>query len=122
MASNLKKTDQHMFSIQLKSKDNLKTVALPGDEEGHILIEGFLGKLENVSLIEGIMLQVNGVNGNLRMDLSKEELTVLLPKGTPIHKKSSKETKNLKDTKAQLKKLQIAAPELPMKEYEGDLR
>ncbi len=84
MVSNLKKTDQHMFSIQLKSKDNLKTVALPGDEEGHILIEGFLGKLENVSLIEGIMLQVNGANGNLRMDLSKKELTRLLPKGTPI--------------------------------------
>ncbi len=41
MTSNPKKTDKHMFSIQLKSKDCLKSVAMSNDEEGNVLIEGF---------------------------------------------------------------------------------
>ena len=122
MASNSKKVDNHMFSIQLKSKEYVKSIALPNDEEGNVLIEGFLGKLENVNFTEGIMLEIEGANGSLRMDLNKEELTVLLPKGTPIYEKSSKETKNLIDIKAQLKTLQVAAPKFPMKEFEGELR
>ncbi len=90
MASNPKKTDKHMFSIQLKSKDCLKNVAIPDDEEGNVLIEGFLGKLENVNFTEGIMLEIEGANGNLRMDCCEDELKGLLPKGASISKRESK--------------------------------
>ncbi len=80
MAGNLKKTNEHMFSIQLKSKDHLKNVALPNDEEGNVLIEGFLGKLEKANFTEGVMLEINGANGSLRMDFTEKELGRLLPK------------------------------------------
>lgn len=45
-----------------------------------VLVEGFLGELEEVSLIEGAMLELRGSHGVLRIDLKKEELD-RLPKG-----------------------------------------
>ncbi len=67
-----------MFSIELKSKEYVKNLALESAERGSVLIEGFLGRLENVGFTEGLMLEINGVNGTLRMDLSEEELKRLL--------------------------------------------
>ncbi len=77
-----------MFSIELKSKEYVKSLALHNAEMGNVLIEGFLGKLEQVNFIEGLMLEINGANGSLKMDFSKKELARLLPKGTQIRKKS----------------------------------
>jgi len=93
MPSKSKKVDEHMFSIELKSKEHVKRVALSNENGGNVLIEGFLGKLQDLSFTEGIMLEIQGTNGTLRMDLSEKELERLLPKGTPIHKKTTKETK-----------------------------
>lgn len=80
MVSGAKKIEEHMFSIQLKSKEHVKTVTLSNEEQGIVLIEGFLGKLETVNFTEGILLEINGANGSLRMDLSEKELKALLPK------------------------------------------
>ena len=77
-----------MFSIELKSNEFVKSVALPHDNEGQVLIEGSLGKLKNLSFTEGVMLEIEGVNGSLRMDFSEEELKKLCPKGIVIQKKS----------------------------------
>lgn len=82
MASKPEKKSEHMFSIQLKSKDHVKSIALPHDMDGNVLIEGFLGKLENLAVTEGIMLEVNGSNGSLRMDFTELELQLLLHKRT----------------------------------------
>jgi len=81
MPSKSKKDDEHMFSIELKSKEHVKRVALPNENGGSVLIEGFLGKLQDLSFTEGIMLEIQGANGTLRMDLKEEELKRLLPKG-----------------------------------------
>lgn len=81
MPSKSKKDDEHMFSIELKSKEHVKRVALPNENGGNVLIEGFLGKLQDLSFTEGIMLEIQGTNGTLRMDLKEEELKRLLPKG-----------------------------------------
>ncbi len=85
--------DEHTFSIQLKSKDYLKGVALPNDEEGNVLIEGFLGKLENVNFIEGIMLEINGGNRSLRIDLNERVLKGLAPERPTLRKNLAKETR-----------------------------
>jgi len=45
--------------------------------EETVLVEGFLGELEEVSLVEGAMLELRGSNGVLRMDLKEEELEKL---------------------------------------------
>jgi len=92
MPSKHKKVDERMFSIELKSKEHIKRVALPNEDGGNVLIEGFLGQLQHLSFTEGIMLEIQGTNGTLRMDLSEKELKRLLPKGTTVHKKTTKET------------------------------
>ena len=69
----------HLFSIELNSKEYLKSLALPSESGGDVLIEGFLGDIRSLSFTEGIMLEIEGTNGVLRLDLSKEELEGLLP-------------------------------------------
>jgi len=69
-----------MFSIELKSRAYIKRVAMSNDVEDRVVIEGFLGELEELSFVEGVMLEIKGVNGILRMDLKKEELRKLLQK------------------------------------------
>ncbi len=79
-----------MFSIELKSKEFVKSLTLQSAEGGSVLIEGFLGKLENVNFTEGLMLEIQGVNGSLRMDLSEDELKRLLPGRIEFQKSLSK--------------------------------
>jgi len=76
-----KRTKTHAFSIELRSKEYVKHVAMSNDAEDKVLIEGFLGELEEFSFIEGAMLEIKGINGTLRMDLKEEELRNLLQCG-----------------------------------------
>ena len=74
MSSEIKKAEKHTFSIELKSKEYLKLVAMPNGAKDNVLIEGFLGDLEVVDLVEGAMLEIQGTNGTFKMDLKEEEL------------------------------------------------
>ena len=74
MSRGTKEAEKHAFSIELKSKEYLKLVAMPNGAKDSILIEGFLGDLEVVDLVEGAMLEVKGTNGTFKMDLKEEEL------------------------------------------------
>jgi hypothetical protein len=78
MAKDREKRLSHMFSIELKSKDFVKSLAVPNDTEDKVLIEGFLGELKELAITEGLMLEIKGTNGILRMDLKEEELKTLL--------------------------------------------
>ena len=75
-----KKIGEHMFSIELKSKEHIKNIVLTNAGTGNVLMEGFLGKLETLSFTEGIMFEIKGSKGSLKMDLSKKEMKRLLPK------------------------------------------
>ena len=79
----------HLFSIELNSKEYLKSLALPSESGGDVLIEGFLGDIRSLSFTEGIMLEIEGTNGVLRLDLSKEELEELLPAGASLPGRSA---------------------------------
>jgi hypothetical protein len=70
----VKKEGNHAFSIELKSKEFLKNVMISNRTGETVLIEGFLGELEELSLVEGAMLELRGSNGILRIDLKEEEL------------------------------------------------
>jgi hypothetical protein len=74
----VKKQSNHSFSIELKSKEFLRNVTIANSIEKTVLIEGFLGELEEVSLVEGALLELRGSNGILRVDLKEEELKKLL--------------------------------------------
>jgi hypothetical protein len=80
MPSKLKEGGEHAFSVELISREYLKRVAIPNEAGDNVLIEGFLGELGELGFVEGIMLEIKGTNGTLRMDLKKEELKKLLKK------------------------------------------
>ena len=77
MSSETKKAEKHTFSIELKSKEYLKLVAMPNGARDNVLLEGFLGDLEVIDLVEGAMLEIQGTNGTFKMDLTEEELNRL---------------------------------------------
>ena len=64
---------EHSFSIVMGSKKNLSHVSLTDESEG-VLIKGKLGELLKISHEEGLMVEVEGDLGVLRIDLTEEEL------------------------------------------------
>ncbi len=73
-----------MFSMELKSRQCVKSLYLINDDQEGVLVEGFLGDLKRVSFTDGIMLEIEGTNGVLRVDLTEEELKELFPKEMSI--------------------------------------
>ena len=69
---------EHAFSIEMKSKKHVKHISLSDESHEHVLFEGILGELEELSMVEGAVLEVKGTNGVLRIDLSKDELQKML--------------------------------------------
>jgi hypothetical protein len=64
---------EHSFSIELESREQLSGVALPYNGHQRVLIEGSLGELRHISLVESLMLEVECSGGTLRIDLTEEE-------------------------------------------------
>ena len=52
-------------------------------ENGHVFFEGFLGELKNVSMIEGVMLEIEGLNGILKLDITQGEVEKCLTQKKP---------------------------------------
>ena len=69
---------EHAFSIEMKSKKHVKHISLSNESHEHVLFEGSLGELEELSMVEGAVLEVRGANGVLRIDLSEDELWKML--------------------------------------------
>jgi len=65
---------RHGFSVELDDRERVKRFFILNDSGNRVLFEGFLGELKEISLVEGLMLEVRGSNGILRMDMTEEEL------------------------------------------------
>jgi hypothetical protein len=63
-----------VFTVELASKRNLKNITLTNGGSDSVLIEGSIGELVQASFAEGVILEVIGKNGILRLDLSKDEI------------------------------------------------
>ncbi len=48
------------FSVELKSKVNLKNIALNNDAQDNALIEGTIGKLDHAEYVEDTVLEALG--------------------------------------------------------------
>jgi len=66
--------EKHGFSVELEKREHVKRFSILDDSGNRVLFEGFLGDLKEISLVEGLMLEVRGSNGILRMELTEEEL------------------------------------------------
>jgi len=71
---------EHAFSIEMKSKKHVKSIECCFLDKSHdrVLFEGSLGELEELSMVEGAVLEVKGANGVLRIDLNEDELRKML--------------------------------------------
>jgi len=65
---------ERVFSVELKSKRNLKNVTLTNGSSDSVLVEGTIGELVQVTFAEGIILEVVGKKGILRIDLGEDEI------------------------------------------------
>ena len=65
---------ERVFSVELKSKRNLKNVTLTNGSSDSVLLEGTIGELVQATFTEGIILEIVGKNGVLRIDLGEDEI------------------------------------------------
>lgn len=71
---------EHAFSIEMRSRNHLRKVSVSNGGHDGVFIEGFLGELEELCMVEGVILELKGVNGTLRIDIKEDELRRLLSK------------------------------------------
>ena len=63
----------HSFSVQMTNTKSMSGLMVDRKKDG-VFLEGELGLIEEIELIEERVLMVKGVNGTIRIDLSREEL------------------------------------------------
>ena len=71
-------SEERGFSLELNSKEHMKRFTILEGAGSRVLVEGFLGVLQRITLVEGLMLEVKGSNGVLRMDMTEDELRRIL--------------------------------------------
>lgn len=65
---------ERVFSVELKSKSHLKNVTLTNGSSDSVLVEGTIGELVQATFAEGVILEVVGKKGVLRIDLGEDEI------------------------------------------------
>jgi hypothetical protein len=65
---------ERFFSVELKSKANLKNVTLANGCHENVLVEGTIGKLQQAAFAEDVILEVVGDKGVLRINLEESEI------------------------------------------------
>jgi hypothetical protein len=73
--NNMETKKERVFSVELKSKRDLKNFTLTNDSDQNVLIEGNIGELLQARFAEGIVLEVIGQKGVLRIDLTEDEIS-----------------------------------------------
>jgi hypothetical protein len=66
---------ERFLSVELKSKADLKNFSLANGSRDSVLIEGTIGELVQATFVEGVILEIVGKKGILRINLKKEELS-----------------------------------------------
>ena len=65
---------ERFFSVELKSKVNLKNVTVRDSSQEDVLVEGTLGKLQHAEFADGVVLEVFGDKGVLRVNLTIDDI------------------------------------------------
>ena len=75
MQNQTRTKNERFFSVELNSKNQIKNFSMAnGGQKESTLIEGTIGNLVEASFTEGVMLQVTGTKGVLRLDLQEQEI------------------------------------------------
>jgi len=80
-----KRVEEHSFSIEMKTEDAVKKMSFLDKENGQVFFEGSLGKLTNINMVEDVMLEIEGVNGILKLDITQKEIEACITPRKPVH-------------------------------------
>jgi hypothetical protein len=69
-----KKSEVHSFSIEMRSELFVKRLSFLDKENNHVFFEGFLGRFKKIAIVEDVMLEIEGKNGVLKLDILGEDL------------------------------------------------
>jgi hypothetical protein len=69
-----KRIEEHSFSIEMKTQSAVRKMSILDEENSQVFFEGFLGKLKNINMIEGVMLEIEGANGTIKLDITQKEI------------------------------------------------
>jgi len=83
---------EHTFTVELKSKKDVKNISISNDTHDRVLFEGNLGELKELSLVEGDVLEFIGKNGVLRITLTIEHLKKVLKQASKVKPQRPGET------------------------------
>ncbi len=70
----IQEKNERFFSIELNSKHQIKNMSITDGQKENTLIEGSIGNLFEATFAEGIVLEVTGTKGTLRLDLQAKEI------------------------------------------------
>jgi hypothetical protein len=68
------KDKERFWTIELNSKASLKNVTMTNGSHDSVLVEGTLGELVRATFADGIILEVIGKKGTLRINLVESEI------------------------------------------------
>ncbi|MCW4013641.1 MAG: hypothetical protein NWF07_11705 [Candidatus Bathyarchaeota archaeon] len=66
------------FSLELNTRNQIKRVALPDGSGDKLIVEGNLGRITDLVLVEDILLEVIGDSGKIRIDITRKDLERVL--------------------------------------------
>jgi len=64
---------KHSFSVQMTNAKSVSGLAINRKKDG-VFLEGELGLIEDIELIEGRVFTIKGENGTIRIDITEEEI------------------------------------------------
>ena len=79
--SEMGKVRERGFSVEMASKEHVRSLIVSDESHGKVLFEGSLGELQDRGMVEGIVLQVRGTKGTLRIDVEESEFRRMLKEG-----------------------------------------
>jgi hypothetical protein len=71
---NEEKDRERFWTIELSSKASLKNVTMTNGSRDSVLVEGTLGELVQATFADGIILEIIGKKGTLRINLREGEI------------------------------------------------
>ena len=72
--------DGHGFSVELKRKSHVRSISISNSDREGVLLEGTIGQIEELDILEGAVLQIKGTHGTIMVDICEDKLRALLDK------------------------------------------
>ena len=66
--------------MELKAKSHVRSISLSNSDREGVLLEGTIGEIEELDILDGTVLQIKGTHGTIMVDLAEDKLRALLEK------------------------------------------